>query len=143
MWAFALHDRTCDRLFLSRDRFGIKPLYCLLRDDCLAFASEIKGLLAAFPEERQVNLSVIRRFLPTGIFDDGIDTFFANVVSLEAAHNAIFDLRTGKLSIRRFWEVDRDAFRSRWSGDDPVEVLDELLQSAVQLHMRSDVPVGT
>jgi asparagine synthase (glutamine-hydrolysing) len=143
MWALALHDRARDRLFLSRDRFGIKPLYYLIRDDCLAFASEIKGLLAAFPEERKVNLPVIRRFIPSGIFDDGIETFFANVVSLEAAQNALYDLRTGKLSFRRFWEVDRDAVRARWPGDDPVEALDELLQSAVQLHMRSDVPVGT
>jgi asparagine synthase (glutamine-hydrolysing) len=143
MWAFAIYDLAAGRLFLSRDRFGIKPFYYLLRDDCFAFASEIKGLLAAFPEERRVNLPVVHHFMPGGMMDDGADTFFARILSLPAAHSATYDLRRGVLSTDRYWDLDREAFRARWSGDDPVEVMWDLLQSAVHLHMRSDVPVGT
>jgi asparagine synthase (glutamine-hydrolysing) len=143
MWAFALYDRTAQRVFLSRDRFGIKPFYYLHRSDCLAFASEIKALLAAFPEERKVNRAVIRRFLPSGRFDDSPETFLSNIVNLPAAHHATYDLHTGHLSIARYWDLDGNVLRERSSGTDPVETLYELLQSAVKLHLRSDVPVGT
>ncbi len=100
MWAFAIYDIRNEQIFFSRDRFGIKPLYYVLRPDCLAFASEIKGILAAFPEERKVNLPFVYYFLPSGALDDGPETFFENIVGLSPAHCAIYDLRTGRMRRR-------------------------------------------
>jgi asparagine synthase (glutamine-hydrolysing) len=143
MWAFALFDRIRRELFLSRDRFGIKPLYYAHDRERFAFASEVKGLLAAFPKLRRANLPMVHHFLPSGALDDGAETFFAEIRSLEAAHNAVLSLESGAFREWRYWDLDTEAFRARWGRGDPVETLRELLASAVAIHMRSDVPVGT
>ena len=82
MWAFAIYDRRRRELFLSRDRFGIKPLYYVNDEDRFAFASEIKALLCVFPELRRPDLSIVHYFLPSGALDDGPETFFAGIRSL-------------------------------------------------------------
>jgi asparagine synthase (glutamine-hydrolysing) len=143
MWALALYDRVRRELFLSRDRFGIKPLYYVNDGERFAFASEIKGLLAAFPELRRADLAMVHHFLPSGALDDGPETFFVGIRSLPAAHNALLELDSRTFREWRYWDLDIEAFRERWGAGDPVETLRELLTSAVQIHMRSDVPVGT
>jgi asparagine synthase (glutamine-hydrolysing) len=143
MWAFALYDRRKRQVFLSRDRFGIKPLYYYHDRGMFAFASEIKGLLAGFPRLRQVNHAMVYHFLPSGALDDGPETFFKDVYSVPAATNIRLDLDKFTIDTETFWSLDRDAFRLRWCQSDPVETMRHLLQSAVAVHMRSDVPVGT
>jgi asparagine synthase (glutamine-hydrolysing) len=143
MWAFAIHDRRRRQVFLSRDRFGIKPL-CYVDDPTrFAFASEEKALLAAFPDLRAVNAAMLHHFLPSGAVDDGLETFFAGVKSLPPAHNMILDLDGGAVRAWPYWTVEPEAFRERRVGPDPVETLRGLLESAVRLQMRADVPVGT
>lgn len=143
MWAFAVYDRRKGRIFLSRDRFGIKPLYYVNDDKRFAFASEIKALLAAFGDLRTVNDAFLHHFLPTGMLDDGPETSFATIAQLLPAHSALYDLATGTLRTWRYWDVEPQLFRERWVGRDPVASLRHLLQSSIELHMRSDVPVGT
>ena len=95
MWALAIYDREARTLFLSRDRFGVKPLYYVHDDERFALASEVKALLAAFPDLRRVNYAMLRHFLPSGLVDDGPETFFPGIVSLMPAHNLTLDLQTG------------------------------------------------
>jgi asparagine synthase (glutamine-hydrolysing) len=143
MWAFAIYDRRRREMFLSRDRFGIKPLYYIHDEHRFAFASEIKALLAAFPELRRPNLPMVHYFLPSGALDDGPETFLVGIKSLEAAHNGVYRLDDDVLRQWRYWDLNIEEFRARWHDKDPVGLLRELLGSAVALHMRSDVPVGT
>lgn len=143
MWAFALLDRASGEVFLSRDRFGIKPLYYVHDERRFAFASEIKGLLAGLPELRRASDAMVHHFMPSGALDDGEETFFEGVRSLPAAHNMVLRLDGFQAPTRRYWDVDREAFAKRWIDGDPVERLRGLLDSSVALHMRSDVPVGT
>jgi asparagine synthase (glutamine-hydrolysing) len=143
MWAFALYDVREKVVFFSRDRFGIKPFYYVLDAECLAFASEIKGLLAMRPYERAPNLPYLCRFLPGGALDDGPETCFANVRSLLPGHNANYRLGDGQLTLRRYWHFNP---LSQAEGQDEKELVDELralLDSSIRLHMRSDVPVGS
>src|SRR5205823_10892029 len=63
MCAFALYDRLGQTVFLSRARFGIKPLYCLDDAEAFVFASEIKAILAARPHERIPRENYLARFL--------------------------------------------------------------------------------
>jgi asparagine synthase (glutamine-hydrolysing) len=143
MWAFAIYDKTCGRVFISRDRFGIKPFYIVNDAERFAFASEIKGVLAPFSDLRVANDAFIHHFLPTGALDDGVETAFQAVQLLPPAHNGTYEIDTGKLRIWRYWDVEPEAFREKWVGGNPVDSLRQLLESAVRLHMRADVPVGT
>lgn len=142
MWAFAIYDSTSETVFLSRDRSGIKPLYYVLSNDALVFASEIKAIVSVMPELREPNLPYLGRFLTTGLFDDSQQTCFRRVISLLPAHNARFDLQSNAFQTWRYWQIDPEKTWQPEDGD-PVEKLASLLESAVQLHMRSDVPVGT
>src|ERR1700730_16641473 len=87
MWAIAwidLHKRT---LLLSRDRFGVKPLYLCRCDGTLFFASEIKGILAGSAKRFAVNAQVVGRFLQQSLLDAQPETFFSGIEALPAGHN--------------------------------------------------------
>jgi len=137
MWALAIRDEAQDRLILSRDRFGIKPLYYSIRGSRLVFASEPKAVLAAFPEERVADRQELLAYL-SGAAPDATDaTYFVGIRSLPPGRYAI---------------VTRDAFRteSYWDYvpgreqpvDDAAEQFRALLSDAVRIRLRSDVPVG-
>lgn len=143
MWAFAIYDRGTRQIFLSRDRFGIKPLYYTDGGVCFGFASEMKALLAAFPDLRKVNYVFLHHFLPSGSLDDGPETVFEGIQLLLPAHNAMYDIDKKTLRIWRYWDAEPEAYREKWACYKPVESLRHLLDSAIELHMRSDVPVGT
>lgn len=143
MWAFAIHDRDAGKLFFSRDRFGIKPLYYVDRTDCLVFASEIKACLVALPEERQVHLPMVHYFLSSGMLCDGPETFFRDVKAFPPAHCGTYDMQRGELRLGRYWEVHPERQLADLRAEEAVESLSNLINSAVSLHTRSDVSVGT
>lgn len=143
MWAFALVDTRDDTLLLSRDRFGIKPLYWTPHAGGVAFASEIKALLA-IGAPREPDERVVRRYLLTGRVDETAATFFSAIRQLPAAHDAAIDLRApgGDLRPRRYWGPPPEARSGRVSDTD-VERFGALFRDAVRIHLRSDVPVGS
>lgn len=143
MWAFVIFDKRTNMLFASRDRFGIKPFNYTFDNEKFAFASEVKALLAAFPHLRRVDHAMLRHFLPSGAVDDGEETFFEGVKQLLPAHNLHIDCSAGTLRTERYWKIEPEAFANHWVGPDPVESLRSLMDSAIDLHLRSDVPVGT
>ncbi len=143
MWASAIWDTRERRLWMSRDRFGIKPLYFLRRDDVFAFGSELKAILAAFQEERQIDLPYLHWFLPSGALDDGTETCFRNLRALAPASNLTIDA-DGRTTTEVWWNPDPEACRAKWIGErEPIAAFGELLGSAVDLHLRADVPIGT
>ncbi|MGE3803294.1 MAG: asparagine synthase (glutamine-hydrolyzing) [Gemmataceae bacterium] len=143
MWAFVILDRQAGELFLSRDRIGIKPLYYSVNPAAFLFASEIKALLLAQPELRSPRLSYVARSLASGAFNDSADTHFRNIQLLLPAHNARYRLADGSLQTWCYWSVNPEEFAQRWLRGDPVSALRELIESAIRLHVRADVPVGT
>ena len=95
-WAFALHDRQTGRLFLSRDRYGVKPLYYTQLPGYLLFASEIKTLLTDERVERTANDAVIFDYLVNGFVDCTEETFFNGIYRLEAGCCMRVDPRFGR-----------------------------------------------
>ena len=134
MWALALWDGPRQRLFCSRDRFGVKPFYYSWDRGRLAFASELKAFRAAGSLEP--HLPAVRDFVEQGYIDHTDDTFFAGIRKLPPAHSLVVDERGLRLS--RYWNLEpRDV------GGDPADEVRELFLDAVRLRLRSDVPVGT
>lgn len=142
MWAFAIYDRRLKRVFLSRDRFGVKPLYYYQKDGMFAFASEIRQLLP-FVSSVEAELDLVRAFLVTNGTDLGESTFFKGIFRLPASHNAILDMEKRKLSPSRYFELRKQADTGALGIEEAIERFHALLESSVSLRLRSDVKVGT
>jgi asparagine synthase (glutamine-hydrolysing) len=144
MWAFAWLDIQRRRLTLSRDRFGIKPLYYFHDGQQVWFASEIKAILAAVPRRFPVNVAAAGRFLIQSLLDAQPQTFFEGIQALEPGHSAVFDLSSRSAgaipAVTAHWHPRRDA--SNGSIRNHIDAVRETFFDAVRLRLRSDVPVG-
>jgi asparagine synthase (glutamine-hydrolysing) len=142
MWAFAILDLSRTALLLSRDRFGIKPLYYWYAGNTFCFASEIKALRAVPRVEPEPDPTTVARYLSSGVVDDTDRTFFAGILQLPAAHNMTISL-DGALRTRRwrYWEPPPNGCDE--PVDDPIARFRAGLEASILLHLRSDVAVGT
>jgi asparagine synthase (glutamine-hydrolysing) len=138
MWAFAIWDQRRRELFCSRDRFGIKPFYYHLDDDVFVFASEVKGILPALEARPRPDYAVVREFLMDGTSCRTSDTFFEGIKRLEPSHNLFVFARGVRTD--RYWDYHTSS--GAYDHRQPVETFRNLLDDAVRLRLRSDVPVG-
>ena len=144
MWAFAWVDFRTKRLMLSRDRFGIKPLYFLRDGGRVLFASEIKSILAIARRRLPVNVVAVGRFLEQSLLDVQPETFFAGLETLPAGTSAFMDLADASqiaTEVRPHWNSPSADLRDA-SEFERIECLRETFIDAVRIRLRSDVPVG-
>jgi asparagine synthase (glutamine-hydrolysing) len=137
MWAFAIWDVERQRLFASRDRFGIKPFYYRQEAGRLVFASEPKAFLADSQTQLEPNLSAVAEYLTQSYLDHTDETFFTGVRRLPPAHSLAFD-RDG-LRIYRYWQLTPQ----EPPQGDAAEAIQAAFLEAIRLHLRSDVPIGS
>lgn len=144
MWALAAFDRRSGRLTLSRDRFGIKPIYYARVNGSLAFSSEIKGLLPFLPGAPRGSTRETVRVLMWGRTDDEEATLFEDVRALPAGCNLHVDTRDLTCRVERYYDVSA-ATNERFDGslEDAVHEYQQRLDESVRLHLRSDVQVGS
>jgi len=140
MFSFAVWDSRKRTLMLARDRFGEKPLYIARSPRGVAFASEMKAILAVRPELREANRKSIYRYLARGDLDLDQETFFAGIQSLPGGHYLMLD-SNGNGQPKRYWEA-RASSTPKGRGE-AIERFRELLFDSVRLRLRSDVPVGS
>lgn len=141
MFAFAIHDARDQSLFLARDRLGVKPLFLAdLPDGSVAFASELKGLLALPQLSRTPDLTAVEDFLAFGYVPDDA-SIVAGVRKLPAGH--YLHIRRGQSVSRpvRWWALDFSR-RVTASVAEAEEHLVHLLRAAVRSRMVADVPLG-
>lgn len=138
MFAFALWDGHKRSLFLARDHLGIKPLYYTRVGDRLLFASEIKSLLQDPECPREVDLEALAELFT---FRDvpSPKTLFARIMKLPPGH--IMVASPSGTHVERFWKWIPQ-IRSHWREADLVAEYQSLLEDAVRLQLRSDVPLG-
>jgi len=145
MFAFAIWDTLERRLFLARDRYGVKPLYYVHRaDGTLIFASEIKALLPALGGRAVLNREVLPDFLANHA-PSGDATLFEGIRRLPPGHTLTW--RDGRVSIRRYWDIQfADALPAPAAGSAAeralIEEYRERFTEAVRLRLMSDVPLG-
>ena len=139
MFAFALWDAAKRRLLLARDRLGIKPLYYTRSDHELAFASEIKALVAGGLRP-QFNRPVLSEFLASR-YVAGQETFFRGVEKLPPGHLLTWSADEGT-TVRRYWRLPSPERDSGGTIASEADDLRERLRGAVRRHLMSDVPLG-
>ncbi|MGB7155148.1 MAG: asparagine synthase (glutamine-hydrolyzing) [Candidatus Acidiferrales bacterium] len=140
MFAFALWDSRRRRLFVARDRLGIKPLYYRLTRDSFLFASEIKAILAHPSVRAEFNLHALPEYLAFGYLA-GPQTLFEGIRKLSPGHTLEIDA-TGNLSLREYWDLPHNVTVASQSEKECVHTYREMLEGAVQSHLMSDVPLG-
>ncbi|MBL0310709.1 MAG: asparagine synthase (glutamine-hydrolyzing) [Bacteroidetes bacterium] len=141
MWAFALWDGSEQKLFCSRDRFGIKPFYYVERGASFYFASEYKALKEIPNFDRTLNLEQFKRALQFSSVVYKEETFYKNMWSLLPAHNIVW--QGGILTVSRYWDIDFSQKTSNLSWEDKKEKFYLLFRESVMMHSRSDVKSGT
>jgi asparagine synthase (glutamine-hydrolysing) len=144
MWAFAIWDTVERKLFLARDRFGIKPLYYLQGASRFAFASELKAFLALDNFSVALNEEIIPQIIQSNQAYEGTtdSTIMKNVLCLPGGH--CLTLKSdGSCTIKTWWETLNHIPQIPTSYEEQVEQFRDLFLDAVKIRMRSDVAVGT
>jgi asparagine synthase (glutamine-hydrolysing) len=142
-WAFAILDLRAKRVFLSRDRIGVAPLYYCVTREGVFWASEIKAVLAAMPGVRRaVNTVAVRDFVAFGLRDVSDETFYEGVRKMPAGTNAWLS-KSGPPQLQRYYELPGPENRMRDIGDaEAIVGFRNVVSNAVGVRLRADVPVG-
>jgi asparagine synthase (glutamine-hydrolysing) len=143
MWAFAIFDHNKNILFCSRDRFGIKPFYYYEKPGLFAFASELKALFALPQIKPEMDEAKAIEFLVNSNMNFQGKTFFSGIYHLNQGHNMVYDLKTGKSSVQKYYQLQISNSLDNISPNDAVSQFSDLIESSIKLHLRSDVPVGS
>jgi asparagine synthase (glutamine-hydrolysing) len=139
MFAIAIWDKLEEKLFLIRDRVGIKPLYYYHSGKDFAFASEMKSILN-LPVSREVNHNSVANFLYLG-YIPGRETIYKSFQKLLPGHYAIY--QHGVLAEYPYWWLDGSIRSETVSNEKEAKrELKDLLTSSVNYCMISDVPLG-
>jgi asparagine synthase (glutamine-hydrolysing) len=137
MFAFAIWDAHARRLFMARDRVGIKPLYYTVSDEGIRFASEAKALFEYGDVAAEVDRELIPTYMAFG-YVPGERSLFKGVRKLLPGHTLC--AADGRVEVRPYWELPSEKTSS--SPDEIADELRALLLDATRLQLRSDVPIG-
>ncbi|KAF2960922.1 asparagine synthase (glutamine-hydrolyzing) [Fervidobacterium sp. 2310opik-2] len=145
MWAFAILDLRKNTLFLSRDRFGVKPLYYYFDNKYFAFASEIKALLSLPFIKKEVNYEAVFDYIAFGWEEQGEESFFRRIKELKPSHSVILNLNKYELKVFKYYQLSYYEKFEKYNPEKEKEYAEntrELIFNAVRLRLRSDVKVG-
>ncbi|MBD1849825.1 asparagine synthase (glutamine-hydrolyzing) [Cyanobacteria bacterium FACHB-502] len=137
MFAFAIWDRKINQLFLARDRFGEKPLYYWIDQGTFYFASELKALLALLPHTPELDPIAVDLYFHYQYVPEPL-TPLQGVRKLPAAHFMTLQLDSWKVDLSQYWSL---AQIQPLEGN-ISELIRAELERAIDLSLRSDVPVG-
>ena len=137
MFAFVIEDCDAQKVFLFRDRAGIKPLYYSIRDGRIFFASEVKGVLQVLAKEKlapSLDRSAIELYIALG-YVPAPRTLYEHVLMLEPGHILEFDLKVKQMiqNVQASFISNQVQSREAFKG---------LLERSILSHLVSDVPVG-
>jgi asparagine synthase (glutamine-hydrolysing) len=139
MFAFAIWDKDEKKLFLARDRYGIKPLYYHQTDRCFSFGSEIKSIIASGQYQARLDKEALVEYLTfQNFFSDR--TLFQDVKMLMPGHYAIIRL-DGNIEKQQYWDF-KFCGSLKISEMEAIEETDRLFNQAVQRQLISDVPIN-
>jgi len=139
MWGLAIYDKVRRRLFLARDRLGVKPLYYLHLGDRFLFGSEFKSLLQYNGWQPTLDPLGVHDYLALR-FVPGPGGMFRELQKLPAAHYAIVE--NGKVSLTRYWEPELYGGPYLQSEQEYLEQFAEQFERSVRMRLISEVALG-
>jgi asparagine synthase (glutamine-hydrolysing) len=142
MWAFAIWDDKIKKLFLSRDRFGEKPLFFYKNQKGIYFGSEIKFIKSLSSDNFRINSDKININLLHGyksIFQDSA-TYFKNILFLESGHNFTIDSNLNKKKYKYWKPMIKQ--NKKLSYNEACEGVNFYLKESLKIRLRSDVPIA-
>ncbi len=139
IFAFAVWDDAKQKLFMARDRIGVKPLFYTQRDSSFLFASEIKGLLVHPMVPTEINQEGLAEIFAIGPARTPGHGVFAGISELKAGHCLVYD--QNGTSIRQYWKLISHEHEDNFNKT--VKSLRELVYDAVKRQLVSDVPLCT
>lgn len=143
MFAIAIYNCKNKKLYLFRDRMGIKPLFYYYKNGQLAFASELKALLKLkyLQKNKTIDNKFVSTFLKVGYIPEPY-TIYENIYKFPKGNYAVFEHE--KLTITPYWQLHKQIKSTVISNENEAkQQLKELLQDAVKYRLVSDVPYGT
>ncbi len=138
MWAFALWDAPKHRLFVARDRFGVKPLVYYEGPDHFVCASEITAIVADPEVPREIDPQALHHYFSLMVIPAPF-TIYKAIRKLLPGHYMLVD--SDGVHVHRYWDL-QSAESAEETEEEAIEHLDALLQDSVQLRLTADVPVG-
>lgn len=140
MFAFALFDEQQKKLYLVRDRFGIKPLYYFKGENCIVFASELKAILASGIIPKNIDYAAftdyfVYRYIPSP------KTIWQHIYKVQPAYYIEINTETLQLKQTEYWHLAER--NDDVNQNELVDEVNQILTNAVMQHTRADVPIGS
>ena len=148
MWALVIYDKLKDEIFISRDRFGKKPLFYYQSNQSFIFASEAKSLLEHPSVKKELNKNAIKNYIHKGSRSYREETFFNNIKSFPSSRYLLVKKKDifKKIKFRYYWKIKPNLSKENFCIK-KAKVLAkkyfDILDSSVKLRLRADVDVGS
>ncbi len=139
IYAFAVWDTMRQRVFICRDRFGVKPFFYTVKGDTVIFASELKAIFTYPTAEPQIDSDSLREIFAISPARTPGKGVFKDVLELRPGHFMVIDRRG--IDIKRYWSLK--SYEHTDSYEDTIEKTRELVVDSVKRQLVSDVPIGT
>lgn len=139
MWSFAIFDKVKNKIFCSRDRYGIKPFYYVYNENIFMFSSMISPILSYYKEFNNPDFKSINDFLYRGFSSQYKNTWFKKIKKLTPGHNIVFDFDS--LNEINYYS---SSFNTKFTPFSKVkEKFKNLIYDSVRLRLRSDVEISS
>lgn len=144
MFAFSIYDKILNKIYVFRDRVGVKPLYYYSKNGLFLYSSELKALYKHPKFEKIINKQALSLYLQFGYIQAPY-TIFEDTYKLEPGHFIEYDLKLNEFEIKSYWNIENSYFKEKetTSYNNALNTLEEILTEAFLLRMVSDVSVGT
>lgn len=140
MFSFVIYDKKNNSLFGARDRIGKKPFFYRNTKNEFEFSSQISPILIGL--DKEINWTNVQEYFFWG-YNQAPNTFLSDIYSLEPGCTFNYDIKTRKLQISKFWELDSNISGSNLVNlSESIEYLHTLLEDAVKIRNIADVPIG-
>ncbi len=141
MFAFSIFDKSLNKIFVARDRFGEKPLYYYKDENKALWASELKSIINNFPELKIVSKPALNLFLSL-TYIPAPYTIYENIFKLKPAHFLEIDVQNISIKEKEYWNIDLNTPVDLTDYNEAKRELKKLLFDSVEKRMISDVPLG-